>query len=68
MRPVIFGVAPYNPILGETHHISRGNLNVLLEQVRTLFSSAFNVLQVLFVGHVYIYIYIYIMRGKVLAN
>ncbi|KAK4602003.1 hypothetical protein RGQ29_011189 [Quercus rubra] len=33
VRPVIFGVAPYNPILGETHHVSRGNLNVLLEQV-----------------------------------
>uniref|UniRef100_A0A2N9F350 Oxysterol-binding protein n=1 Tax=Fagus sylvatica TaxID=28930 RepID=A0A2N9F350_FAGSY len=33
VRPVIFGVAPYNPILGETHHASRGNLNVLLEQV-----------------------------------
>ena len=32
-RPVTFGVAPYNPILGETHHVSRGNLNVLLEQV-----------------------------------
>ncbi|XP_059634613.1 oxysterol-binding protein-related protein 4C-like [Cornus florida] len=33
MRPLAFGVAPYNPILGETHHVSRGNLNVLLEQV-----------------------------------
>jgi hypothetical protein len=33
VRPVIFGVAPYNPILGETHHVSRGNLNFLLEQV-----------------------------------
>ncbi|KAJ0965579.1 hypothetical protein J5N97_026717 [Dioscorea zingiberensis] len=32
-RPAIFGVAPYNPVLGETHHVSRGNLNVLLEQV-----------------------------------
>ncbi|KAK7281164.1 hypothetical protein RIF29_08900 [Crotalaria pallida] len=32
-RPLIFGVAPYNPILGETHHVSKGNLNVLLEQV-----------------------------------
>ncbi|XLS89851.1 hypothetical protein HN51_065859 [Arachis hypogaea] len=32
-RPVIFGVAPYNPILGETHHVSTPNLNVLLEQV-----------------------------------
>lgn len=32
-RPLIFGVAPYNPILGETHHASRGSLNVLLEQV-----------------------------------
>ncbi|XP_057980816.1 oxysterol-binding protein-related protein 4C-like [Malania oleifera] len=33
LRPLIFGVAPYNPILGETHHVSRGSLNVLLEQV-----------------------------------
>ncbi|XP_023757643.1 oxysterol-binding protein-related protein 4C [Lactuca sativa] len=32
-RPLMFGVAPYNPVLGETHHVSRGNLNVLLEQV-----------------------------------
>ncbi|CAO2841785.1 unnamed protein product [Amaranthus hypochondriacus] len=33
LRPLMFGVAPYNPILGETHHASRGTLNVLLEQV-----------------------------------
>ncbi|XP_073010495.1 oxysterol-binding protein-related protein 4C-like isoform X1 [Typha latifolia] len=32
-RPAIFGLAPFNPILGETHHVSRGTLNVLLEQV-----------------------------------
>ncbi|TKY72756.1 Oxysterol-binding protein-related protein 4B [Spatholobus suberectus] len=32
-RPAVFGVAPYNPTLGETHHVSKGNLNVLLEQV-----------------------------------
>ncbi|CAL5184547.1 unnamed protein product [Lathyrus oleraceus] len=32
-RPPIFGLAPYNPVLGETHHVSKGNLNVLLEQV-----------------------------------
>ncbi|KAK7265225.1 hypothetical protein RJT34_32841 [Clitoria ternatea] len=32
-RPVRFGVAPYNPTLGETHHVSKGNLNILLEQV-----------------------------------
>ncbi|XP_014506006.1 oxysterol-binding protein-related protein 4C isoform X2 [Vigna radiata var. radiata] len=32
-RPSSFGVAPYNPILGETHHVSKGYLNVLLEQV-----------------------------------
>ncbi|KAK7347758.1 hypothetical protein VNO80_22297 [Phaseolus coccineus] len=32
-RPLRFGVAPYNPTLGETHHVSKGNLNVLLEQV-----------------------------------
>ncbi|KAK2969251.1 hypothetical protein RJ640_003485, partial [Escallonia rubra] len=33
LRPLAFGVAPYNPILGETHHVSRGALNVLVEQV-----------------------------------
>ena len=33
-RPLNFGFAPFNPILGETHHVSRGTLNVLLEQVR----------------------------------
>ncbi|KAL2928839.1 Oxysterol-binding protein-related protein 4C [Bienertia sinuspersici] len=33
VRPLMFGVAPYNPTLGETHHASRGTLNVLLEQV-----------------------------------
>jgi hypothetical protein len=32
-RPTSFGVAPYNPILGETHHVSKGDLNVLLEKV-----------------------------------
>ncbi|GAU25332.1 hypothetical protein TSUD_375950 [Trifolium subterraneum] len=32
-RPLPFGVAPYNPILGETHHVSKGNFNVLIEQV-----------------------------------
>lgn len=33
VRPLAFGVAPYNSILGETHHVSRGSLNVLVEQV-----------------------------------
>ncbi|MQL85178.1 hypothetical protein Taro_017697 [Colocasia esculenta] len=33
IRPPVFGLAPFNPILGETHHSSRGTLNVLLEQV-----------------------------------
>eukprot|EP00897_Mesotaenium_endlicherianum_P006019 jgi/Mesen1/5445/ME000271S04464 len=28
-----FGKAPYNPVLGETHHASSGDLNVLVEQV-----------------------------------
>lgn len=32
-RPAVFGSVPYNPILGETHHVSRGSLNILLEQV-----------------------------------
>ncbi|XP_024024336.1 oxysterol-binding protein-related protein 4B [Morus notabilis] len=36
LRPLIFGVAPYNPILGETHHMSRGTLNVVLEQKENL--------------------------------
>lgn len=34
-RPAIFGQAPFNPILGETHHVSRGSLNLLVEQVKT---------------------------------
>ncbi|XP_057806477.1 oxysterol-binding protein-related protein 4B [Salvia miltiorrhiza] len=33
LRPLPFGVAPYNPLLGETHHVSAASLNVLLEQV-----------------------------------
>ncbi|XP_047155520.1 oxysterol-binding protein-related protein 4A-like [Vigna umbellata] len=33
VRPFWVGVAPYNPTLGETHHVSKGTLNVLLEQV-----------------------------------
>ncbi|EPS69107.1 oxysterol-binding protein [Genlisea aurea] len=33
IRPLEFGVAPYNPILGETHHVSRNSLNVVVEQV-----------------------------------
>ncbi|KAG5060387.1 hypothetical protein JHK87_001416 [Glycine soja] len=28
IRPLRFGVAPYNPTIGETHHVSKGNLNV----------------------------------------
>ncbi|XP_058113005.1 oxysterol-binding protein-related protein 4B-like isoform X2 [Magnolia sinica] len=32
-QPAIFGLALFNPVLGETHHVSRGSLNVLLEQV-----------------------------------
>ncbi|CAI0553315.1 unnamed protein product [Linum tenue] len=32
-RPAIFGVVPYNPVLGETHHVSARSLNVRLEQV-----------------------------------
>ncbi|KAK1268187.1 Oxysterol-binding protein-related protein 4C [Acorus gramineus] len=33
IRPPIFGLAPYNPVLGETHHVTDGSINVLLEQV-----------------------------------
>ncbi|GAB2252855.1 hypothetical protein Droror1_Dr00005702 [Drosera rotundifolia] len=32
-RPLLYGATPFNPVLGETHHVSRGTLNVLLEQV-----------------------------------
>ncbi|ESQ54714.1 hypothetical protein EUTSA_v10025441mg [Eutrema salsugineum] len=33
LRPVVFGLSPYNPVLGETHHVSNGHINVLVEQV-----------------------------------
>ncbi|GAB2291437.1 hypothetical protein Dimus_025692 [Dionaea muscipula] len=33
IRPLSFGTVPYNPILGETHHVSHGSLHVLLEQL-----------------------------------
>ncbi|KAF8400204.1 hypothetical protein HHK36_013500 [Tetracentron sinense] len=33
LRPLIFGVAPFNPILGETHHVSADTLHVLMEQI-----------------------------------
>ena len=39
LRPLPFGVAPYNPLLGETHHVSVGSLNVLIEQVRWALKS-----------------------------
>ena len=32
-RPAPFLKAPFNPILGETHHVSVGDLNVICEQV-----------------------------------
>ncbi|CAM6101844.1 unnamed protein product [Calypogeia fissa] len=32
-RPAPFLKAPYNPILGETHHVSAGELNLIAEQV-----------------------------------
>lgn len=32
-RPAPFLKAPYNPVIGETHHVSVGELNVLCEQV-----------------------------------
>ncbi|KAL6661118.1 hypothetical protein ACP70R_000502 [Stipagrostis hirtigluma subsp. patula] len=38
-RPPIFGFAPYNPVLGETHHVSKGSLNVLLEQFSALHAT-----------------------------
>ncbi|XP_022987409.1 oxysterol-binding protein-related protein 4C-like [Cucurbita maxima] len=33
LRPLTFGISPFNPILGETHHATSGSLNVLLEQI-----------------------------------
>ncbi|XP_021723698.1 oxysterol-binding protein-related protein 4B-like [Chenopodium quinoa] len=33
VRMPVFGVAPFNPILGETHHASRGTFNILAEQI-----------------------------------
>ncbi|CAH8275343.1 unnamed protein product [Arabidopsis lyrata] len=33
LRPVVVGMSPYNPVLGETHHVSNGYINVLTEQV-----------------------------------
>ncbi|VVB16125.1 unnamed protein product [Arabis nemorensis] len=33
LRPLVFGMAPYNPIIGETHHVSNGHVNVLAEQI-----------------------------------
>lgn len=39
LRPLPFGVAPYNALLGETHHVSRGSLNVLVEQVHACFNG-----------------------------
>ncbi|CAH2077935.1 unnamed protein product [Thlaspi arvense] len=32
-RPVVFGTSPYNPVVGETHHVSNGYINVLVEQI-----------------------------------
>lgn len=32
-RPAPFLQAPFNPVLGETHHVSFGDINVMLEQV-----------------------------------
>ncbi|CAA7047362.1 unnamed protein product [Microthlaspi erraticum] len=33
LRPLAFGLVPYNPVLGETHHVSNGDITVLIEQV-----------------------------------
>ncbi|KAL1202904.1 Oxysterol-binding protein-related protein 4B [Cardamine amara subsp. amara] len=33
LRPLVCGMSPYNPVLGETHHVSNGHINVLTEQV-----------------------------------
>lgn len=41
-RPAPFAKAPYNPILGETHHVSVGDLNVLCEQVSSDSISKFS--------------------------
>jgi hypothetical protein len=33
LRSMPFCQAPFNPVLGETHHVSSGSLNVMVEQV-----------------------------------
>ncbi|KAG7546168.1 Oxysterol-binding protein superfamily [Arabidopsis suecica] len=33
LRPLVFGMSPYNSVLGETHHVSNGHINVIAEQV-----------------------------------
>ncbi|EOA14321.1 hypothetical protein CARUB_v10027497mg [Capsella rubella] len=33
LRPLVFGMAPYNPVIGETHHVSNAHINVLVEQI-----------------------------------
>lgn len=33
VRPYPFGKAPYNPVLGETHHMAVGDTQVIAEQV-----------------------------------
>ncbi|KAL0734974.1 hypothetical protein Bca4012_011184 [Brassica carinata] len=40
LRPLIFGLAPYNPIVGETHHVSNGHVNVLVEQANIASSTS----------------------------
>lgn len=47
LRPVKFGAAPYNSVLGETHHVSSGNFNFLLEQVFVLLILASRKLKML---------------------
>lgn len=39
IRPVPFAKVPFNPILGETHHVTAGNLNVISEQVSVLLTG-----------------------------
>lgn len=61
-RPLIFGVFPYNPILGETHHVSRGTLNVLLEQVFPFlpFDRFFNFVSIFSCNHV-LWMYLFLI-------
>lgn len=55
LRPLIFGMAPYNPIIGETHHVSNGHINVLIEQASLL---NFPIIPLKLITYIYLLLYI----------